>query len=326
MNITKVLVILLAITLLAWGTEVMYLSQRNASAPERIKNNASQLRNRLLLEHQQRRRQIELEYEEKKHLATGETVFDRVYNTQEQSIIDMIIRVSQEALPAQWSCDVKVGEFTHFILLVYLPHNSQQATPDQVALYLRPILKYCNWCLSDVAVFDRTHKSYLFFDKTMLDKIKRNKEISPDLSYRATTLGKSFSRFNSVTIKCEKQESHLFLPMEIAGQNGIVTCYALFDTGASITTLSAEVISQTGYDILKDAPRRSFNTANGRMSCPIVKREVNVGGYRKQIEVAVNQRDQLNLLGMNFFKGMDYVVDFQNSAIYVWASTDTKSK
>lgn len=319
MKITKALGILLTIILLAWSIEVLYLSQRNASAPERIKSKASQSRNRLLLEHEQRRRQIELEYDEKKHLATGETVFDRIYNRQDQNIIDMIIRVSREAFPAQWSCDVKVEEFTHFVLLVYLPHNSQRATPNQVALYLQPILKYCDWCLSDVAVFDRTHKSYIFFDKTMFDEIKRNKKISPDLSHRATTQGESFSRFNSVTIKCEKKESHLFLPLEIAGQNGIVTCYALFDTGASTTTLSMEVISKTGYDNLQNATRRNFNTANGLMSCPIVTREVNVGGYRKQIEVAVNQRDQLNLLGMNFFKGMDYVVDFQNSAIYVWA-------
>ena len=47
-------------------------------------------------------------------------------------------------------------------------------------------------------------------------------------------------------------------------------------------------------------------------------REVNVSGFRKKIEVAVNQRDKTNLLGVNFFEGMDYIVDFQNSAIYVW--------
>jgi hypothetical protein len=49
-----------------------------------------------------------------------------------------------------------------------------------------------------------------------------------------------------------------------------------------------------------------------------IQQEVNVSGFRKGIEVAVNQRDEMNLLGVNFFEGMDYIVDFQNSAIYVW--------
>ena len=123
---------------------------------------------------------------------------------------------------------------------------------------------------------------------------------------------------NSVTIECEKHESHLFLPIEVAGKSGIVTSYALLDTGASTTTLTAEVVAKTGFDNLQNAPRRNFNTANGPLSCPIVNREVNVGGFRKSIEIAANQRDDINLLGVNFFEGMNYIVDFQNSAIYVW--------
>jgi hypothetical protein len=43
-----------------------------------------------------------------------------------------------------------------------------------------------------------------------------------------------------------------------------------------------------------------------------------VGGFRKNIDVAVNQKEDVNLLGMNFFEGMEYIVDFQNSSIYVW--------
>ena len=46
--------------------------------------------------------------------------------------------------------------------------------------------------------------------------------------------------------------------------------------------------------------------------------QVNVGRFRKGIEIAVNQRDDISLLGVIFFEGMDYIVDFQNSAIYMW--------
>ena len=318
MRLPKLLIILLTVALLVWAVEALYLKQRNTSAAARIKAEEAQNRDRLLVEHKQTRRELELEYDKKKQLATGQTVFDRIFNTQDQNIEELILRVSREALPAAWSCDVRVEEFTHFILYIHLPHNPQRATPDQVVVYLHPILKYCGGYLSDVAVFDSTHKSYLFFDKSMLEAIKKDAGISRALARRSEQLGEVFTRFNSVTIECEKHESQLFLPLEVVGSNGVVTCYALFDTGASTTMLSSEVVNKTGIDNLQSAPRRSFNTANGLLSCPIVTREVNVAGFRKGIEVAVNQRDELNLLGMNFFEGMDYIVDFQNSAIYVW--------
>ncbi len=202
--------------------------------------------------------------------------------------------------------------------VIYLPHNSQQVAPDQIVSYLRPIIEYCGWLLTDVAVFDKSHKSYLFFDKSMINKVKSKGQLSKNLLARAEKQGPSFTQFNSVTIECEKQESHLFLPIEVSGKNGIVTCYALLDTGASTTTLNSTVVTKTGVDNLQNAPRRSFNTANGPMSCSIVTREVNIGGFRRGIEIAVNQRDDINLLGVNFFEGMDYIVDFQKSAIYLW--------
>ena len=93
---------------------------------------------------------------------------------------------------------------------------------------------------------------------------------------------------------------------------------ALLDTGASTTTLNFEIVTETGFDNLQKAPRRSFNTANGEKSFPIVTRDVNVGGLWRGIEVAVNQKDEVNLLGVNFFEGMDYIIDFPNSSIYVW--------
>ena len=318
MNLLKLTFAVFVCTLLVWGGETLYLLQQNAATPDRVRAGENQKRIRAEVEYQKNLRALEQEYEKKKHLATGETVFDRIYNSQDQSIIELIQRVSKEALPDSWSSDVKVEEFTHFVLLIYLPHNSQQVAPDQIFSHLGPIIKYCGFLLTDVAVFDKTHKSYLFFDKTMLGEIKRNGQWSKRLISHAEKQGKSFTRFNSVTIECEKHESHLFLPIEVAGKSGIVTSYALLDTGASTTTLTSEIVTKTGFDNLQNAPRRNFNTANGPMSCPIVTREVNVGGFRKGIEVAVNQRDDINLLGVNFFEGMDYIVDFQNSAIYVW--------
>jgi predicted aspartyl protease len=318
MNHLKLIGIFFLVTLLVWVGEVIYLAQQNAAAPDRVKAAENQRMDRAEIEYRKGIRALEQDYNKKKHLATGKTVFDRIYNTEGQSLDDLILHISDEALPESWSSDVKVEEFTHFILLIYLPHNSQRVEASQVISFLGPILEYCGWLLTDIAVFDNTHQSYLFFDKSILDEIKNNGQLPEYLLARAEKQGQLFTQFNSITIECEKQESHLFLLIEVAGSSGVVTCYALLDTGASTTTLTYEVISKTGSDNLQNAPRRNFNTANGTMSCPIVTREVNVGGFRKGIEVAVNQKDEMNLLGVNFFEGMDYIVDFQNSAIYVW--------
>jgi len=144
------------------AVQALYFAHENASTRDRIRSQEAQNRSRMETDNAQKLRELEHEYERKKHLATGGTVFDRIFNAQDQTIIDLVKRISQEALPDGWSCDVKVEEFTHFILLIYLPHNSERPQIDQVTSSLQPIMKYCSWCLSDVAVFDSRHKSYLF--------------------------------------------------------------------------------------------------------------------------------------------------------------------
>ena len=336
--LNKLLTKVLLIATCFWVIQFFYLHNHNSNGPERIKAQGEKERGLVELHYKQNLHEIETEFEEKKLLASGKTVFDRIYNTQDQSLDELITRIANEALPKNWTLDVKTEEFTHFILLIYLPHNAERASLAQVANYLEPVFDYCGFALTDVAIFDRTHKSYLFIDQEMMDDIKGliHRELAQRISIatndvveeepsqiqavveRAKKQGNAFTRYNSSTIECEKQDSHLFLPMEISGSDGVVTTYALFDTGASSTMISSRGIRMTGHEDLINAPRRTFNTANGRMSCPIVFREVNIGGYRKKIGVAVNQSDELSLLGMDFFESMNYIVDYQKSVIYIW--------
>lgn len=319
MNLLKPVTITVLMFLLAWVGLAIYLMQQNAATPNRIKTAANKMRNQLEIEHYKNLRKLQSEYTRKKHLATGKTVFDRIYNTQNQSVIVLIQNLANEALPETWSSEVKVEEFTHFILLIYLPHDTQQLALDKVVAYLGPILEYSGWLLTDIAVFDRTHSSYLFLDKTMLDEIENDGELSKEAMTRAGMQGQSFTQFNSTIVKYEKRKSLLFVRIEVTGPMGTFTTKALLDTGASTTTLTNDLVSKTGSDDLQNAPHRRFNTANGEASFPIVTREISVGGIRKSIEVAVNQKDPIyNLLGVNYFEGMDYLIDSQNSAIYMW--------
>lgn len=315
MKLTKLLVTVFLVALVVWGIEVLYFIFKNEIEPRRILRQEKHKREVIALEHKKALSELETKYEREKYVATGATVFDRVFNTQDQSISELITRIAEEVLPEEWSCEVRTEEFTHFILLIYLPINSQKPSIEQVLSCLKPITEYCKDYLSDVAVFDDKRKSYLFFDAPLLARIRDKKELSKEKLRLAEEQGATFTRFNSVTIECERYESHLVLPVEVGG---VVACRALFDTGASTTMLSSEIISETGGENLQNAPRQTFNTVNGTISCPIVKRQVNIGGIRKDIVVAVNQRDELNLVGMNFFEGMSYIVDSPNACIYVW--------
>lgn len=318
MSLPKVLTILLIASLTIWGLETLYFVQENAKKPNRIRAKEEKNRTRVKVEYVQKLRKLENQYERRKYQATGTTVFDRVFNIQNQTIIELVKRISKEALPDGWSCDVKAEGFTHIILLIFMPHNSDRPPTNKFLSALKPIVHYCGAYLSDVAVFDKRHKSYLFFDKSLLKKLASGKPFPKKLMALSAEQGSSFTRFNSITIDCEKVQSHLALPIEISGPNGVIGCRALFDTGASVTVLPSKVIASTGSDNLQNAPHRTFDTISGTISCPTVTREVNIGGIRKDIEVAVDLRDAVCLVGMNFFEGMDYIVDSGHAALYMW--------
>ncbi len=318
MKIRGILTVLLLLGFTAWGGQLILILNRNLNTPSRIKTQSAADREILLAAFKTKRHKLQQEYNRRELLASGKTAYDRIFNTKDQTIVELIERMAAETLPKSWGCEVRVEEFTHFVLLIYLPHNAGRVEPSQVAFHLIPIVKHCSPYLSDVSVFDDTHRSYLFFDNDTLSHLGTEGSLTDRLAEKVRQQGKSFTRFNSKTIQCTDQEGHLFLPLEITGPSGTETCIALLDTGASVTTITQSVIALTGPENLMSTPRRRFNTANGPMFCPVVNRYVNIGGFRRDIEVAVNQSDEVSLLGVNYFEGLNYVVDSTNSCIYVW--------
>ena len=243
MRIRKILLILLLIALAVWAVETIWIIQSNSSMPSQIKRQAESKRKALMLQFAYNERKLNDDYSQKKYLATGKTVFDRIFNAKEPTVVELIQKMAAESLPKGWKCDVRVEEFTHFILLVYLPHNLARVEAANIVSYLIPIVKHCSWCLSDVAVFNHAHKSYLFFDNGTLRHIESKGKLTETLLEKVKQQGESFTRLNSTTIKCKMYEGHLILPIQITGSHGVETCSALFDTGASITTVSHSIIS-----------------------------------------------------------------------------------
>ena len=305
----------LVVGLLAWAIEAAWIASRNVSLPKDIAEQGEVDRHRIALDYAKQESELSREYEKRRYLATGETVCDRIYNAKAGTLEELIRSVAVEVLPEEWSADVQVDDFTHFILLISAGHSVEQIEPARVALPVRRVLKYCSPWLTDVAVLDGNHKSYLFLDADALHEIERTGAVSSATADRVKKLGRLFSRFNSVTVQCQAIEGHLVVPMDVAG----VSCQALLDTGASMTLVPRDIAASTGQTSISNARRESFRTANGLISCAVVTRTVDVGGFRREIEVAVDEGDDpISLLGVNFFEGLHYVVDFQNSCIHLW--------
>jgi predicted aspartyl protease len=93
----------------------------------------------------------------------------------------------------------------------------------------------------------------------------------------------------------------------------------MLDTGASMTVISLELAQKTGQEDLNKTERRSFSTAKGLLSCPIVGREIIIGSLDRKQSVAVNLEDNSNLLGVDFFESKGYIIDAASKSIYVWS-------
>lgn len=92
------------------------------------------------------------------------------------------------------------------------------------------------------------------------------------------------------------------------------TATFLVDTGATYTVLTPRIASQLGIVATPDTPKISIITANGPIQAPLVTLEsVSIGNLEvSHVKVIVQDlgRDTLicGLLGMNFFKDMDFSI------------------
>jgi len=276
------------------------------------------------VKHEIKKKEIDDEFQKNKYLATGKDVYQRIYNTQGQSVIDLIMHLAQEAFPYEWKCEVGVEEFTNFILLVHTSIDGKQIENDKsdiskVIEYIVPVMAYTGGMLKNVCIFDRKHKCFLFFDEDALEELYTTKSLSPKSIAAIRHKGSMFTRYNSVKIDFQQEAGHILVPVVVSGAAGIYECLMMLDTGASKTVISLELAQKTGYEDLNLVKKMRFSTAKGVLSCPIVKRDVRAGNIGGDQEVAVNLESSINLLGMDFFENENYLIDAFSNGIYVWS-------
>jgi hypothetical protein len=166
-----------------------------------LRDNHERQLNLVRYKHEEQKKKLADEFEANRYRASGETVFDRVYNAQNQDIGELIGRLAQEAFPPDWRCEVKVEEFTSFILLIQSKAERDQFVASKITEWLKPVLTYSSPYLANVAVFDKYHRCRLFFDESALKEIKESNQVSERLIADARASGAVFRRFDSVQIR-----------------------------------------------------------------------------------------------------------------------------
>lgn len=266
----------------------------------------------------QEKKKLRDNFEQSKYLATGKNVYERIYNTQGQRIITLISRLSREVFPEDWKSEVKVEEFTNFILLIQPKTGRDKPSVNYVAKYIIPVVRYTYPYLKNIAVFDKNHKCYLYFDENAIEQLRVSNSLDSEIIAKVKRQGLIFTKFNSISIDFQQVKGHIFIPAIVGGA---YECLMMLDTGASMTVISQELAGRTSYEgeDLSNLETRTFSTAKGLMTCSIVKRNISIAGIDRELQVAVNVNDKLNLLGVDFFKGYNYTIDSGDNCIYIWS-------
>jgi predicted aspartyl protease len=271
------------------------------------------------LNQEKEKKKLNDDFEKNKYLATGKDAYERIYNSKQNDLVDLIQRLGSEAFPNNWRIEVKVEEFTNMILLVQVDTNTPEPDFAEIVKYIIPVINCSEKYLRNVAVYNRKHQCFLFFDEDALGELMKSQTLSDKTVSDIKNKGGVFTRYNAIKIDFQEKYGHIFIPVIVSGEYGSYECTMMLDTGASMTVISVELAQKTGREDLNNISRKTFWTAKGLMSCPIVQRELVVGSLDKKQSVAVNSSDDTNLLGVDFFESSGYIIDNSSKCIYVWS-------
>jgi len=216
------------------------------------------------LNQEKERKKLLDEFEKNKYLSTGKNAYERIYNNKQSDIVGLIQELAIEAFPNNWEAEVKVEEFTNFILLVQVDVKSNEPAVTDIIKYLVPVLDYSGGYLKNVAIYNKKYQCYLFFDEDVLIELKKNQNLSYKAINGARRKGEGFLRYNAIKIDFQEKNGHIFIPIIVVGEYGSYETIMMLDTGASMTVISLELAQKTGHEDLNEVARRTFSTVKGR--------------------------------------------------------------
>ena len=261
------------------------------------------------------------EMEIKKYQATGNNNYERIYNIQDQSIAELVKNIAAEAIPSNWKVDIKVEEFFNFILIIEIPLETKEINIRKNYKYLVPVIKWVRPYLQNIAIFNKYHQCIYYFDEELISQIKEHKNINDRIIEQAASFGNTFTLYNSVAIPFKRRQGHIFLPVIIYGDNGLLNESLMLDTGATTTMITKEFAQKTFNEGDSDQSKikiEEFSTANGIIQCPVVRRNIVLGEFDTNIDVAVSMEVEINVLGMNYFSDKNYLIDSTTETLYLW--------
>lgn len=317
-NVNKVLLIIICILIVIFLIEIFYVDIKLTNFKNNIKKPSRYYERKVELQFEREKKSLLDEHIEKKYLATGSNKFERIYNNKQNSIKDLILELAYESKFSNWQVDVKVEEFTKFILLIYTKYDGSINEFPNIVNYIKPIIIYSYPYLSSIAIFDTKHRCKLFFEDKLIKSIYYDSFDYNDLISKAEEMGMMCKRYNSIEVDFEEYYNHIYIPTIIYSENNSVESLFLMDTGATTTIISLELARITGDENLSELPSESFHTANGTITCPLVYRTFSISRLTYDGMIGVNENDDYNILGMDFLKDKNFYIDNNVKKVYFW--------
>jgi len=128
--------------------------------------------------------------------------------------------------------------------------------------------------------------------------------------------GPAFTDTEIQVIRCQRENMHLKVPVQV-NINGVeVKTAMLLDTGASVTVLSKSVYNRGLARPMADLKTMRLTTANGPITCPVDTLRVSTAAYARSIPVVLTD-SSMSLLGADYFAGHRLTIDLEKERIYV---------
>jgi len=117
-------------------------------------------------------------------------------------------------------------------------------------------------------------------------------------------------------IRCQRENMHLMVPVNVNIHGVEVKTAMLLDTGASVTVLSKSVYKRGLARHVTELKTMRLTTGNGPVTCPVDTLRVSTTAYARRIHVALVD-GSTSLLGANYFADRRFTVDLDRECIYV---------